>query len=455
LSLFFGLVAIVVLSGFGFFIERSIELHFNMDDDTELGNIDQTAYQLLAKLGGINNIETIAQRLEDILVGHHGAVLYLTAPNARVLFASHHKPDLSTISRAAPVRQNQISYYRWNDAGHAYRVLTHFLTFSTTGTSETYTLSIAVSMDHHLRFLADFRSTLWLMIGTAIVIMSLMGWLAVRRGHVPLHAIVAKIRHISATELNTRLQPESVPRELINLVKAFNEMMEHMEEAFERLSNFSADIAHELRTPVTNLLTQTQVALSKSRNEVEYREILYSNIEEYERMAQMVSDMLFLAKADNGQYQVEKQHLDIAKEVHELFEYFEAWAEDRGVSLEAEGSADITGDRLMLRRGLGNIIANAINHTPSGHAVTILLSQDVNQTAYISIENHGLAIPAQHIPRLFDRFYRVDPSRQRGSEGAGLGLAIAKSIMDIHGGKIEVTSTDKCTRFRITLPRTP
>jgi len=455
LTLLFGIVATVVFTGFGWFIERSIERHFSVEDDTELKIIDRTVSQVLAEHGGVNNLATLKQRLDDILVGHHGAVLYITAQDGRVLYASHSNPDLSDINHSDQINVEQEALYRWNDTGHSYRVLTRFLTYPAASGQDVYTMSIAVAIDHHLRFLTGFRYTLWLMIGTAIVVMSLMGWFAVRQGHGPLHDIVAKISHISAAELNTRLPPETVPRELTDLAVAFNEMLERMEEAFERLSNFSADIAHELRTPVTNLLTQTQVALSKSRSEDEYREILYSNMEEYERMAQMIGDMLFLAKTDNGLYQPDTMDIDLGKEVQDLFEYYEAWAEERGVSLALEGSASAAGDRLMLRRAFGNLISNAIRHTPSGNTVKVLLDQASNQSVSISVENPGPAIPAEHIPRLFDRFYRVDASRQRGIDGAGLGLAITKSIIDLHSGTIEAMSTDGCTRFQIILPVSP
>ncbi|MDT8384150.1 MAG: heavy metal sensor histidine kinase [Gammaproteobacteria bacterium] len=456
LTLLFGVVAIVVFTGFGWFIERSIEHHFSVGDDAELEIIAQTVSQVLASRADANSPETIEQRLTDILVGHHGALLHIAGQDGRGLFASTNGPALSAISAPLPGnregRENN-ALFHWNDtAGHNYRMLTRRVAGVAAGGMEDMTLSVAVAIDHHQQFLAGFRHTLWLMIASGILVMGFMGWFAVRQGHGPLRAIVARIRHISAAELNTRLPPESMPRELTDLALAFNDMLARMEEAFQRLSNFSADIAHELRTPVTNLLTQTQVALSKSRSENEYREILYSNMEEYERMAQMIGDMLFLAKADNGLYQPDSIEIDLHKEVQELFEYYEAWAEERGVSLELDGAATTPGDRLMLRRALGNLLSNAIRHTPANHTVKVLLHPADNQSVTISVENPGPPIPQEHIPRLFDRFYRVDTSRQRGCDGAGLGLAITKSIIDLHGGNIEATSGDKGTRFRITLP---
>jgi two-component system heavy metal sensor histidine kinase CusS len=228
-------------------------------------------------------------------------------------------------------------------------------------------------------------------------------------------------------------------------------MLARLDDSFRRLSAFSSDIAHELRTPISNLMTQTQVALSSARGNDEYKEVLYSSLEEYERIAQMVGDMLYLAQADNGLLKPGLEEVNLANETQDLFDYFEAWAEERGVSLAQTGSATVPGDRLMLRRALSNLISNAIQHTSPGKTVQISLVRHGGQ-ATVSVENPGMDIPVEHLPRLFDRFYRVDPSRQRKGDGVGLGLSIVKSIVDAHGGSITVMSADQTTRFQLTLP---
>lgn len=168
-------------------------------------------------------------------------------------------------------------------------------------------------------------------------------------------------------------------------------------------------------------------------------------------MAQMVGDMLYLAQTDNRLLKPGVGKVDLAHEIQDLFDYFEAWAEEHAVSLIQTGSATVSGDRLMLRRALSNLISNAIRHTPPGHSVRVSLGRH-GDTVTVSVENLGTAIPVEHLPRLFDRFYRVDPSRQRKGDGAGLGLAIVKSIVDAHAGSITVTSDDQKTCFQITLP---
>jgi len=455
LTLLFGVAATIVFSGFGWFIERSLERHFTMEDVAELEGIADAVSQALSTPGAGDDPVALRQRFGDLLVGHHGAVLHVAGPGGRTLFASPGAPDLSQLTSAASSDDESRSVRRWSDADHMYYVLTRRLGDASSAPDGVYMMSVAVVMDYHLRFLDGFRRTLVSVIAGGIVVMGLMGWIAVRQGHAPLRSIVGRIRRISASELKTRLSPETVPRELVDLAASFNEMLGRMEEAFERLSNFSADIAHELRTPVTNLLTQAQVALSQSRTGEEYREILYSNIEEYERLAQMIGDMLFLAKADNGLYKLDTVPIDLEQEVQDLFEYYEAWAEERGVSLALEGKATMAGDRLMVRRALGNLVSNAIRHTPSGTTVRLRLDQTQNQAVGICVENPGPAIPSEHLPKLFDRFYRVDTSRQQGGDGAGLGLAIVKAIVETHGGTIGVSSMDGGTRFRVTIPESP
>jgi two-component system heavy metal sensor histidine kinase CusS len=232
-------------------------------------------------------------------------------------------------------------------------------------------------------------------------------------------------------------------------------MIGRLEDSFNQLSHFSADIAHELRTPLTNLITQTQVGLGKSRTLEEYRELLYSNLEEQERLAKMINDMLWLAKSDHGLIKLEQTPLDLSDEVRELFGFFEALAEDKKIALTKEGHAHlILGDKAMLRRAISNLLSNAIRFTKSGETVLVRLDNPSDHEVSLTVENPGSAIPAEHLPNLFDRFYRVDPSRARQSEGAGLGLAIVRSIIEAHSGRLEVTSKSDKTAFIIYLPTT-
>jgi two-component system heavy metal sensor histidine kinase CusS len=266
-----------------------------------------------------------------------------------------------------------------------------------------------------------------------------------------LRRIGATVRGITSEQLHVRLAAETVPIELDPLVAAFNDMLDQLQRSFTRLANFSADIAHELRTPVTNLTTQTQVALTKARDTEAYREVLYSGLEELDRMRKMIGDMLFLAQADHRLSTAEMSEVDLGAEVLALFDYLEAWAEDLGLSLQLEGALTVAGDRLMLRRAISNLLTNALRYTPRGERITVQLSQH-GAMAEIRVRNPGPVIDAQHLEQLFDRFYRVDPSRHRAGEGAGLGLAIVRSIAEAHGGRVGVESADGVTSFWLRFP---
>jgi two-component system heavy metal sensor histidine kinase CusS len=198
-------------------------------------------------------------------------------------------------------------------------------------------------------------------------------------------------------------------------------------------------------------MTQTQVALSRARSADEYRSILESNAEEFERMARMISDMLLLAKSENGLVVPSREIVQLADEVHALFDYYDAVAEEKELTLLVQGDAQVSADRLMLRRALGNLLSNAVRHAKPGSVVRVTISAG-DRHILIGMENTGDVIAAEYLERVFDRFFRVDPSRQRSSVGTGLGLAITKSIVVAHGGEIKAESDDGVTRFTIALP---
>ena len=451
LTLLFAVAAAIVFPVFGWIIIGEMEDHFEEGDTAELKIIADAVYDALAGVRVPSDLAPVERRFDDILIGHHSASLYIARSNGQPVYASGHHPELSALDLDLPAPAGGDSIQLLSQAGETYRVLVRSIGGTGSALADVHTLVVATPIDYHLAFLAEFRNTLWLMVGSGVLIMSAMGWVAVRRGHAPLREIVSRMRLVSAQQGAEVIPPQSVPRELGDLATSFNEMTRRVDESFKRLTNFNADIAHELRTPITNLMTQTQVSLSRARTVEEYREILYSNMEEYERMAQMVGDMLFLAQQDSGAGRREAGPVDLCAEARGLFDYYEGWAEERGVSLALEGQASVTGDRRLLQRALGNLLSNAIRHTPAGETVHVRLSAE-DDTVDVEVHNPGAPIPADDLPKIFGRFFRVDPSRQRRGEGAGLGLAIVKSIVEVHGGTVAVASDETGTRFIVTLP---
>ena len=451
LTLLFAVASVIVFPLFGWIIIGEMEDHFEEGDTAELRIIADAVYDALAGMRAPSDLPPVERRFDDILIGHHSASLYIARNDGQLVYESGHHPDLSSLEPGSFMHTDGDSIELLTEADETYRVLVRQIDGAGAAMPYAHTLVVATPIDYHLAFLAEFRSTLWLMVASGILIMSAMGWIAVRRGHAPLHKIVNRMRLVSATEDAEAISPQTVPRELRDLATSFNEMTRRVDESFKRLTNFNADIAHELRTPVTNLMTQTQVALSRVRSVDEYREILYSNMEEYERMAQMVGDMLFLAQQDAGSAHREVESIDLAAEFRSLLDYYEGWAEERGVMLMFEGAANVSADRRLLQRAFGNLLSNAIRHSPEGEPVHVSLTTSRDAVSVV-IENRGAPIPTMELPMVFDRFFRVDPSRQRQGEGAGLGLAITKSIVEVHGGTISVSSDDTGTRFTVTLP---
>jgi two-component system, OmpR family, heavy metal sensor histidine kinase CusS len=440
-----GIVMTVIFVGFTARVVTSMESHFAEQD---LGELQAVADSLTSALGpapSADDPRELERRLSRAVAGHHGVYFNVSNAAGGTLFGTAPQ-GLLEAARSAPAAERIATdaLRIWQAGGTAYRGAM----LRIRGES----VLVAVSMQPHLRYLAELRRALWWGTAFACVVAVLAAWLAVRWGHAPLRRISATVRGVTSEQLHLRLSPSEVPVELDPLVTSFNEMLDQLQTSFARLTHFSADIAHELRTPMTNLTTQTQVALSKARSPEAYREVLYSSLEELEHMGKMIGDMLYLAQSEHRLSRPEVSDVDLAGEVRALFDYFEAWAEEVGVELSLAGPGPaVRGDRSMLRRALGNLIANALRYMPRGRELSVTLST-VGSSVEVAVANPGPDIPAEHLPHLFDRFYRVDPARQHKGDGVGLGLAIVKSIIEAHGGKVRVESSAGLTRFCLVIP---
>jgi two-component system heavy metal sensor histidine kinase CusS len=454
LTLFFSTSSTLVLIVVGVLIGSLVERHFEEQDLAELNGKLQLIEYHLAQAKVTDDIPQVTQQLANALVGHPALIVALIGPDQNTALLTpgqmveylHPSSPISGTAR----RQDLI---KWERHGHTFRGFAANVNTNIPG-GDPYIVALGIDIEHHQMFMNEFRINLWLAVASAVVLTILLGWVAARRGLIPVRKMADVAKGISASHLNDRLPQEAVPTELTDLASAFNDMLARLEDSFRRLSEFSSDLAHEIRTPISNLMTQTQVAISKDRSANEYREILYSNLEEYERLARMISDMLFLAKADNGLIVPSVEQVNLAAEVKDLFGFYEAFAEEMGVKFQLEGSALIPGDRLMLRRALSNLLSNAIRYTPINGTVKVKIEKAGDLSIRIAVQNSGMTVPKESLTRLFDRFYRADPSRQKQSDGAGLGLAITKSIVESHKGRISAFSENGITVFEIILPST-
>ena len=272
-----------------------------------------------------------------------------------------------------------------------------------------------------------------------------------RIGLKPLVKLSEEAQKLAPPRLSGRLHLAPLAPELDQLVSAFNSTLDRVEQAWTRLESFNADVAHELRSPLTNLIGQTQVALTRGRSAEHYFEVLQSNLEELERLRSIINDMLFLASADQGSKASKLTRASLADEVATTLEYLEFILEDARVEVRVSGDALADIEKAHLRRALINLLSNAVQHTEAGEAIEVLIEQQAGQVT-ISISNPGQPITAEHLPHLFERFYRVDAARHNSGANHGLGLAIVKAIAQMHGGEVFVRSGDGRNTFGLYLP---
>jgi two-component system heavy metal sensor histidine kinase CusS len=315
-------------------------------------------------------------------------------------------------------------------------------------------LQVALDRSQEEELLEGYRRDLAVVLGLALVACALTGYWIARRGLRPLALVTAMARRIRPTTLGQRLAADGLPAELRALASTFNDMLGRLEDSFGRLARFSADIAHELRTPVNNLRGEAEVALGKPRTAEEYREILGSCLEECGRLSGLIDSLLFLARAEDPKTEVEREPLNVGRELAAVEEFYGAAAAEAGVGLEVRAPAELIADlnRPLFQRAVGNLVANALAHTPVGGTVTLTARRDGDAVS-VEVADDGRGIDAAHLPHLFDRFYRVDPSRSSAAGHVGLGLAIVKSIAELHRGSAAVASeVGRGTRVTLHLP---
>lgn len=319
---------------------------------------------------------------------------------------------------------------------------------------ESGVIQVALGQAHEEALLAEYRRRLWWVLSLALLVCSIVGYGIAKRGVRPLAAITETAGHIRSSTLDRRIHTADLPTEIAWLAETFNAMLAGLEDSFARLSRFSADIAHELRTPVNNLRGEAEVALRQVRTTDEYRSIVESLLEESVRLSRMIDSLLFVARAESPETQISREALDIARELHLVREFYDALAVDAGIVLTVEAADDLVAnlDRTLWQRAIGNLIENAVDHTPPGGHATVKASRD-GDTLCVQVSDTGCGIPPEHVAHVFDRFYRVEPSRSTRSGRLGLGLALVKSIVALHGGSVEIASeADRGTQVTLRLP---
>jgi two-component system heavy metal sensor histidine kinase CusS len=308
-------------------------------------------------------------------------------------------------------------------------------------------------MTQEVQMLAAYRNRILLATLSGMLGATLLAWCVLRRELRPVREIAARAAQISPASLSVRLDSEAAPVELRQLTHAFNAMLDRLADGYQRLSQFSADLAHEIRTPIGALIGQTQVTLAKPREPDEYQQLLESNLEELNRLSHIAENILFLAHADHAALSVEREPVDLCAELIRIADYFEGPADERGMRFEVDAQGVASVNPLLCRRAINNLVVNAVRYGASNTIVRLLGTQDEAGTTVV-VENEGEPIPEAQLDRLFDRFYRADAARSAHTESNGLGLAIVKAIMHLHGGTARVECPEPgVVRFELRFPR--
>lgn len=442
IAILFSFSTVIILMIMGLVIHQLVMHHFETQDRTQLEGKIQLVENLLEQ--NHHNPSELNLYLKDALVGHHDLIVQIERPSGQIIFSS----SPTALKSKTLVKSKHGPWLEWKVQNKIYHGLIYKKSFDQNSAIPSAQIIVGIDTSEHLHFLNDFRRQLLYIGVIGTICLMLLGWFAAWRGLRPVQNMAKVAEGISAQHLSERLEVDNTPTELKSLAIAFNDMLDRLETAVGKLSDFSSDLAHEIRTPINNLMTQTQVCLSRSRDMSTYQEILFSNLEEFERLARMVSDMLFLAKAEHGLHRANLQQVNLVKEVSALFDFYDAIAAEKGMSLKQTGQGYVEGDPSMLRRALNNLLSNAIKYGKSDSIIKIKCQQN-SDTTELTIENESSPLSQEQLTRLFDRFYRTDASRQRVEEGTGLGLAITKSILDVHGATIQANYENGHITFKI------
>lgn len=410
--------------------------------------MEQIEHSLNADLN-VADLNARAHPLLDVVMGHDNLSLSVVEHSARHPARLSLGPLLEAPVEPIAVGP-RLAFSEWRDSQDNQLLTASRSMRLQDGTAVQVLLTVNRSEDLDLLH-AYLRSTL-LALPLLLLLIGVCAWKLVQGGLAPLRRFRRIAEQVSAQDLGHRLPETRLPQELQVLARSINIMLDRLENGVGQLSQFSDDLAHELRTPISNLMGKAQVTLSRERSSEDYKVALEDSIEELTRLTRIITDMLFLAQVEQPSMKMNLHPVALGEEARRVAELFDISAESKGVEVKVRGWGSVHGDRLMIQRALSNLLSNAIRHSPEGQRVQIGIEpRDEGMCCWV--ENDGPGIAAEHVPHLFERFYRVGCGRSRMDGGTGLGLAIVRSIMQVHGGRVEVASAvSGPTRFSLVFP---
>ncbi|MEZ0604162.1 heavy metal sensor histidine kinase [Paraburkholderia sp. IW21] len=478
LALAFGVTTLAVFVLVGSFLYLALEKQIKAQDDLDIVLAARHARRLAEELDTSKGIREHGDRLSSIVLGNEAMSMAMFDPDGRRVIehnaaetfaapgaasgtagddARSALPPLTRIPASARITEAAIGDWTGRNGAPIRGILTDTQLHD----GEVASVLVARNMSDRWLLLDRYRDRLNMAGAAGVILAMLLSYLLIRAAMRPLRDIAASASLVTVNRLNTRITVARVPSELEALVAALNAMLERVDHGFQRLSRFTADLAHDMRTPLGNMRGAAEVALARPRSVDEYESLLASNLEECDRLSRMIENVLFLARAEHPQFAKHMREFDAGQELTRIAEYFEGIADEANVRLPVTGAATLTADLELFRRAVSNLLANAIRYTPRGGEIVLDASASADEVR-VTVSNQGEPIAPEHLERIFDRFYRIDPSRSslpssglsQGSTGStGLGLAIVRTIMELHGGTVHAESDAKSTRFILTFRR--
>jgi len=332
----------------------------------------------------------------------------------------------------------------------SYRVITTFLQVHN---NSGYILQVGTHLTFVRKSLSNFKNNILITLPILVLLGSLGGWFLARKSLSPIGYIVSRTQNITSENLSERLIPRGTGDEMDDLIQTINGMVARLDASFKQMAEFTADASHELKTPICAMRGEAEVLLSRERSVEEYQEALVHLVEAFDRMNQMLNDLIFLSKSDSTQVELNMSPLRLDDLLKDACGLFQVLAELKNISLTAISQQEVVimGDKMRLQQLFTNLIENAIKYTQEG-SILITIEKD-GETAFVKVSDTGSGIPKEEQENIFKRFYRVDKSRSKDTGGAGLGLSIASWIAHAHHGRIEVESeSGRGSTFKVSLP---
>ena len=452
LTLAFAAVAALVFALTGAYLYRSLSAELTRRDDIEISAKLNQFLQLARASGSTAALRADPAVFHDVLLSHPGVYLGI--------YDAQHRPLVEHSDEAGNTLASVISAsHPAGNAGSPFTCAPPGIGTSrcvyareTLPSGEAIQVALARTATDRQSLLESYRVDIWLAAAVGALLVGALGYAVASRGLRPVESLGRQTSRIEAHNLNARLDARGGPVELRELATSVNRMLDRLERAFVRLSQFSSDLAHDMRTPLANVISSSQITLSRARTTDEYEALIESNIEECERLQRMIENMLFLARTDNARQHLKTAELDAGSELRRLASYFQALADEAGVRIDVHGEAPVVADATLFRRAVSNLASNALEHAQAASTIELAVSVQ-GSYAVVEVTNRGVAIPPEQVERIFERFYRIDSSRHGAARNAGLGLAIVKSIIELHRGKVEVASRDGRTTFALYFPR--